>query len=157
MTELLPNLPGDPYLSIGLGVALLILIFWLLLRRQPSAIEAFDSERGHVRVSRRAITEVARRACETMNGISRCNTRIKFRRGNLVIDVRIRLVAGHSLSEVCSELEHRMHRTLQDNLGIQRLGDINIMVTGFSGDLATDESTGFEDQDSSYISLDDEQ
>ena len=156
ITEALPELPGDPYLTIGLGVVLLILLLWLLLRRQPKAVEAFDGESGHVMVSRRAITEVARRACDTMPGIGRCKTRIKFRRESLVVDVRIRLVAGHSLSEVCSELDHRLNRTLRDNLGIQKLGDINIMVTGFSGDPTAEESTAFEDLDSSYVALDDQ-
>lgn len=156
ITEALPDLPGGPYLSIGLGMVFLILVLWLLLRRRPNAVEALDSESGHVMVSRRAITEVARRTCETMPGIGRCNTRIKFRRGILLIDVRIRLVAGHSLSEVCSELDHRLNRTLRDNLGIQKLGDINIMVTGFSGDPTTDELTSFEDRDSSYVALDDQ-
>ena len=48
--------------------------------------------------------------------------------------MRIRLIGGSRLNDVSTELQTRLIQALQENLGIERLGNIDIVVTGFIGD-----------------------
>ena len=54
-----------------------------------------------------------------------------------------------------AELQGRLSRTLRDNLGIERLGDIDIEVTGFEGDLSLDEYDIPSESSDAYIPISD--
>ena len=54
---------GSPYFWLCLVVAVLLLLLWLYSRGRSGSIVAFDSETGHVLVSRKAINEIAQRTC----------------------------------------------------------------------------------------------
>ena len=146
---------GSPYFWLCLVVAVLLLLLWLYLRGRSGSIVAFDSETGHVLVSRKAINEIAQRTCDTMESVGKCTTRIRSQRGAINIQVLIRLRAGSNLSDVYAELQGRLSRTLRDNLGIERLGDIDIEVTGFEGDLSLDEYDIPSESSDAYIPISD--
>ncbi len=133
--QLLEHLLEHPYPFIA-GATLLLLFglyFFAFKRRQPKEILAFENQAGQVTVARQAITDLVKRVCLGNESIGKCVIRIRMRRNSLNIVVRIQLLAGSHLNDVTSALQEGISRTLRDNLGLENLGDINIVVTGFMG------------------------
>ena len=132
---ILEHLIERPYLWIAFLTIVLIIILWFLLsRRKSGPIVAFDSATGDVKVSRQAIQELAQRTSQSIASVGKCLTKINTRGDVLNIEMRIRLIGGSRLNDVSTELQTRLIQALQENLGIERLGNIDIVVTGFIGD-----------------------
>ncbi len=129
----LDHLWTGPYPWIGVGAMLLLLAMWLRARHQPSTVVAFDNPDGQVKVSRSAINELAQGATDSMSEVAKCVTRIKTRGGRLNVELRIKMVTGSNLSEVSLGLQNRVKNSLRNNLGIEKLGSIEVRLTGFIG------------------------
>lgn len=84
-------------------------------------------------ITRSAISELAQRICDQIETVGKCSTRIKTRGGTLKIEVRIQLMAGSKLGDVTADLQERLNHALSEILGIENLGEINVIVTGFIG------------------------
>ncbi len=154
ISRALEHLVEGPFLWIGAVAFVLLLALWLLLtRRETGPIVAFDSATGDVKVSRQAIHELAQRTCNSMDSVGKCLTRIHSRSGILNIEVRIRLIGGSRLNDVSTELQTRLTQALQENLGIERLGSIDIIVTGFIGDPSSTPQPSVESVDEAYASM----
>ncbi len=122
-----------PYPWIGGGTLLLLLAMWLRACHQPAAIVAFDNPDGQVKVSRNAINELAQSATDDMSEVAKCVTRIQTRGGHLNVQLRIKMVAGSNLSEVSLAMQNRVKNSLRNSLGIEKLGSIEVRLTGFIG------------------------
>ena len=129
--DTLEYLETGPYLWIGAAVLLLLIYLLLVMRRQPKVIHAFASSTGDVTVSRQAIREVAQRACDAVDGVGRCNTRMTTRGGRLYLKVKIILLSGYRAVEVCPLLGETLKHSLSDDLGIEELGNIDVMLVGY--------------------------
>ncbi len=121
------------YPWIGGGAMLLLVAMWLRARHQPRAVVAFDNPDGQVMVARSAISELAQTATDDMGEVAKCVTRIQTRGGRLNVQLRIKMVAGSNLSEVSLGLQYRVKNSLRNNLGIEKLGSIEVRLTGFIG------------------------
>ena len=132
LERLLEGLP-NPFIAPAVLLLFFGLCLFALRRRQPKEILAFQNQAGQVTVARQAITDLVKRVCLGNDSVGKCAIRIRMRRNALNIVVRIQLLAGSHLNDVTSALQDGISRTLQDNLGIENLGDINIVVTGFMG------------------------
>ena len=154
ISRALEHLIEVPYLWFAFLVIVLLIVLWFLIaRRETGPIVAFDSATGDVKVSRQAIHELAQRTCNSMGSVGKCLTRVHTRSGILNVEVRIRLIGGSRLNDVSTELQTRLTQALQENLGIERLGNIVIIVTGFIGDpLSTAQPTA-ESADEAYASM----
>ena len=126
-------LMSGPYPWIGGSVLLLLFIVWLRARHQPSTFVAFDNPDGQVKVSRSAINELAQGAADAISEVAKCVTRIQTRGGRLNVELRIKMIAGSNLSEVSMNLQNRVKSSLRDSLGIEKLGSIEVRLTGFIG------------------------
>lgn len=111
---------------ISLSLALI-----LLIRRQPKNIVAYRTENGRVTVSRSAIVELIRTSCEQLNDVTKPSVRIKVKGKTTHFDVRIQLMSGGRLKEIEQTLQVHLRQNLTENLGIEHLGKINIVATGF--------------------------
>ena len=112
------------------GAALALLIILLIIRYRPGRrIRAFRGETGRVDISRHAIHELVRSACEQMPEVYKSSIKIKVRR-KLSITVRIRLESKAYLRDTASFLQAHLKDSLENNLGIQKVGKIEILVTG---------------------------
>ncbi len=118
-------------LAIGFGLLVLLGIFVLLIRRQPRQIVAYKTEHGKVLIARSAIRELVQSACEQLDGVSKPKTCIRIKGGRVHFDVSVKLVGTNQLRQVESTLQQHMRRALTENLGIEKLGNINVIATGF--------------------------
>jgi len=130
---------GEPWMQALLallGLALLLILGIAVFRRRRSPIRVFNNSAGHVKVSRRALSDVVRSACETIGASSRPKVKFWARRGRLYLQVKLRLEAGQRLGDISSLLQDHLSRSLKEILGVDRIGRIDVIATGFRGQAA---------------------
>ena len=112
---------------------ILLVIFILFRRRQPKNIIAYSTENGSVTINRSAVVELVRTACEQLAQITKPNLKIFVKKGLTHFNIRIQLISGSSLKDLESTLQNHLRQSLSQDLGIESLGNINIIVTSFKG------------------------
>jgi len=119
----------NPYWTIA-AIALGLLILLLLYRIRPRRrIRAFKGETGYVEISRHALLELVHSACEQMPEVRKPTIKIKPRR-RLNLSVRIRVDGTVQLRDTAAFLQTHLKDALENNLGVEKLGKIEILVTG---------------------------
>jgi RNase P/RNase MRP subunit POP5 len=113
------------------ALLLLITILILLRKRQPKNIVAYKTENGNVTISRSAVVELVRTSCQQISQVNKPRLKVFVRKGLTHFTVRIQLTSGGRLKDVEETLQDHLRESLSKNLGIEKLGDINIIVTSF--------------------------
>ena len=117
------------YICIAVLVVLAFLLY--LIRRQPKKVVAYSTDNGRVMVSRQAIVELVRTSCEQLQDVSRPQVKINVKGSTTHFEIRIKLLSGGRLRNIEKTLQSHLRKALTDNLGIENLGRINIIATGF--------------------------
>lgn len=120
----------SPYVIGGAAVALLLVLVVYFLRRQPKSFRAFGTGDGEVLVTRKAVRELVRTCCEEINDIGSARARIRVRGGSVHVWVDLRVRRTANLKGIASYLRQQIAQALTDNLGIENLGDIEMVVVG---------------------------
>ena len=127
----LQALPGT-HLLLWLFISVAIIYFFLFfLRRQPKNVVAYSTENGRVTVSRSAIVELVQTSCQQLQDVSKPQVKIKSEGETSHFEVSIKLMSGASLRSIEQTLQSHLRQALTENLGIENLGQINIVATGF--------------------------
>jgi len=122
---------SDPWIIGTIAVIILVVVvIYLLSKRQPSRIRAFTNGSGYVEISRAALVDIIRAKSEQVDIEKKPGVAIRSRRGKLHVDVKIRLLPSRRLTEVSEILQQHLKDALQEGLGIRKLGSINVMVVG---------------------------
>lgn len=131
LSEALQHLANPVYLYIG-GATLVLAFFLILLkRRQPRKVVAYSNSGGMVMVSRSAIMELVQTTCAQLDEVYKPAVKIRTKGSTSHFRVSIKLASGGKLREVEQTLQDHLRRALTENLGIEKLGKIDIDVTGF--------------------------
>ena len=109
----------------------LLFIFILLLKRQPKNIIAYKTENGNVIIGRAAVVELVRTSCKEIGQISKPKLKVFTKRGLTHFDISIQLTDGCNLKDVEETLQNHLRESLSQNLGIEKLGNINIIITSY--------------------------
>ncbi|MGB1126859.1 MAG: alkaline shock response membrane anchor protein AmaP [Opitutales bacterium] len=127
----LDHLAQPEYLCIG-GAALALAFFLILLvRRQPKHITAYSTANGKVMVGRSAIIELVQTSCEQIDEVTKPQVSIRVKGGKTQFTVRLKLASGAHLRTIEDTLQSHLRKALKENLGIENLGRIDIVATGF--------------------------
>ncbi len=120
------------YYGLGAGVILVLLLLLAVwsARRQPDTIPAFDSDNGHVTVSRKALQDLIQGCCERVNDVGRAKAKVSTRGGIINTHVRLRLNSDGKLSSISGYLQEQISQVVKQNLGIESIGTIDIVVVG---------------------------
>lgn len=117
-------------IAVGLAVAALAVLAWWLARRPPETISAFDNQNGRVTVSRKALQELIQGCCERVNEVGRARATVSTRGGVISTHVRLRLNANGKLDSISGYLQEQISEAVKQNLGIESIGNIDIVVIG---------------------------
>jgi len=131
LTAAFQHLTQPEFLYVAGTVVLLVCVLILLVRRQPKNVVAYSTENGRVMVSRHAIVELVQTSCEQLQDVSKPQVKIKVKGQTTHFEVRIKLLSGGRLRQIEQTLQSHLRRALTENLGIESLGRINIVATGF--------------------------
>ena len=113
------------------GILLLFAILIMIRKRQPKNIVAYKTENGDVIISRSAVVELVRTTCEQISQVNKPKLKVFRKRGRTHFTVYIQLLSGSSLKDVEETLQNHLRESLSKNLGIENLGNLNIIVTSF--------------------------
>jgi len=131
LSNQLEHLSQPEFLYIGAAVVALLFILILLIRRQPKNVVAYVTDNGRVMVSRSAIVELVQTSCEQLQDVFKPQVRIYSKGSTTHFEVRIKLQSGGRLRIIEETLQGHLRKALTENLGIENLGRINIVATGF--------------------------
>lgn len=119
------------YLYATVAALVLAVVLFLLMRRQPKHVKAYATDNGEVMVSRAAIVELVQTSCEQIKEVSKPQVRMRVKGGQKHFEVRLKLASGGHLRSIEAMLQTHLRKALSENLGIENLGQINILATGF--------------------------
>lgn len=125
------QLPQPEFLYMCVAVLVLLVVLILMLRRQPKNVVAYKTENGRVMVSRSAIVELVQTSCEQMQDVSKPQVKIQVKGQTTHFEIRIKLLSGGRLRRIEQTLQSHLRQALTENLGIESLGRINVVATGF--------------------------
>tara|TARA_E500000178_G_scaffold298676_1_gene305977 strand:+ start:289 stop:831 length:543 start_codon:yes stop_codon:yes gene_type:complete len=131
LTDDLQHLTQTEFLYVGGAILALTFLLILLVRRQPKNVVAYSTENGRVMVSRHAIIDLVQTSCGQLENVSKTLVKIKGKGQTTNLEVRIVLLSGGRLREIEQTLQSHLREALTENLGIESLGYINIVATGF--------------------------
>ena len=118
-----------PYSYLWFAAVGLLALYLLWRLRPPSKIRAFRGDTGYVMVSRHALLELVYSACEQLPEVRKPSVRIRSKR-KLHLQVRIQVDGSSRLRDTSSYLQTHLKDALENNMGIERLGSIEVVVTG---------------------------
>ena len=135
----LQTLVDSPYV-LGSAAALLVLtIVIYLIARQPKAFKAFDAEGGGVIVTRKAVRELVQRCCGVLQGVGAAHARVTIHSGEVLVRVSLRTRRSANLKGISLALREEIRVALTENMGIEKIRDIEITVVGILDDTGKDE------------------
>lgn len=137
LSEALQHLANPVYLYLGGAVLVLVCFLILLIRRQPRSVIAYSNSGGKVMVSRAAILELVQTTCAQLDEVHKPSVKISSKGSTSHFHVNIKLASGGKLREVEQTLQNHLRRALTENLGIEKVGRIDIKVTGFKSGKVT--------------------
>lgn len=131
LNAVMQQLAQSQSLYIAVAVVLLASVLFLISRRQPKNVVAYSTENGDVLVSRHAIVELVRTSCEQLEDVAKPSVKVRVKGKTTHFEVRIKLQSGGHMREIEQTLQGHLRRALSENLGIESLGRITIIATGF--------------------------
>ena len=94
-------------------------------------------------------------ACEQLQDVSKPKVKIVVKRGVTNLDVEIKLLSGGRLRMIENTLQNHLRSALSENLGIENLGYINIIATGFKSGRITTASSKKQPEDPTVDAFED--
>jgi len=126
----LENLITSPYVIGGAVTAVVMLLLFALIRKQPRVVRAFDAEGGQVLVTRRAVRDLVQRCCEELGDVASAHARVEIKGGKLRTQVELRLRRNANLKGITGYLREQVTQALTENLGLEDLGEVDVIVVG---------------------------
>jgi len=125
--------PNAPEMLGAAFAAFLLLVIIRKIRHARKPIRLFDNRVGVVEVSRRALDELVQSVCYSLGALNRPDVEIFTRRGRLCMSVALKLESGQKLTDATSEIQTALTTAFREHLGVEKLGRIDVKVTGFKG------------------------
>lgn len=138
----LSEIPSLEYFweCLGLLVVLIAaLVIWRALMRRMRGIRVFDNASGHVAVSRSALTDLVQTSCRAIGARNNPSVHLYTKRGKINVSVHLKLEAGQRLTDISTRIQDHLTETLQNTLGVERIGSIDVRVTGFKPATSSDD------------------
>lgn len=138
--------------------ATVLLLFWLWSRiraaRHPAEITAFSTPNGTVGIARSALCDLVDKVAVSIDGVNRCASRVTKKGALVNLQLRVQIIAGTQLTDVVPHLERRVAQTLRQTFGLENLGAINTLVTGFTAEAKSKKSGTYKHDDTDNDPLD---
>lgn len=125
--------PHAPEMLGGALAAFLLLVAVRKIKGAYRPIKLFDNRAGVVEVSRKALDELVQSVCYSLGALNRPDVKIYTRCGRLCMNVSLKLESGQSLTDATSEIQTALTSAFREHLGVEKLGRIDVRVTGFKG------------------------
>jgi hypothetical protein len=120
--------------GLGLGALLVAVLMFLRCRRgRRKKILLAGGEHGTIAVSSGALQEIIRGICHGMDGAMKSSPRVRLRKGNLHIFVRMRAPVGGNVCAIAKAVQDRTIDYLRGQFGSGISCTIDVLIGGFRG------------------------
>ena len=99
--------------------------------KHSRTLQVLKNDVGVVSVSRSAFNDLIYGVCSQVKMAGHPSIRLRARRGKVYLRVKLRLYTDQSLSDISVYLQDQITQALKDNLGVERIGAIDVCVTSF--------------------------
>lgn len=122
------NQPWFFWLLAAIGLFFILFIIASLFRHK--GVKVYRDESGRSMITRKALRDLVSIACGKLDTPTRPKIEILPRRGRFDLTIRVKLYEGQKLNVLRDHVRRNVIHTFEEVHGI-RLGDINVLVTGF--------------------------
>jgi len=117
--------------SLMISLLLLVLLVAVVIRRRRRTLQIFSNAHGKVHVSQTALSDLIESAAREYGAIARPRAYFVRRRGKLEIYLRLKVGTGQTLPQFSNGLQMRVAAAVRDAFGIQNLGGVHVIITGY--------------------------
>lgn len=110
---------------------IILLLIWRSIRRRRRVIKLSTHEEGKVFVMHTALIDLIENTCNDVAPNSKPQVRLYEKNGKLNLKIKIRVFSDQHIERTTSIIQKQVSHTLQDTLGLENIGIINILIAGF--------------------------
>lgn len=116
---------------IFIGILILIII-WLRIRKNRQVIQLFKNSEGNVALVQNALIDLMKQTCHDVAPESKPHVYLWTKNNTLNIKVKMQISSDQHIETTASIIQKQLHIVLKDTLGLEKIGSINILITGFN-------------------------
>ncbi|MFI3291420.1 MAG: hypothetical protein R3Y46_06010 [Opitutales bacterium] len=131
--EILKFLNAYQNYLMALVIVLLILLIIIRLKRHFSPIKLFDNNNGIVTLKRKALHSLVESVCYNMGSLTKPKIAIYVKRRKLFLSVSLKIESEQRLVDFTSKLQEEIQNAFIQQLGIEKIGKIDININEFRG------------------------
>ena len=127
---------------ISIGLVLTVLLYALTAIRMPESSQylAYDIEGGTVSISLKAVENFLARMSDEFAAVESLEPTLKAGKGNLQVQLDVKVKAGAQIPELCRMLQERARATIRDKVGISDVQEVRVRVQEIIGTTASSET-----------------
>lgn len=129
--ELLQEIYHWPYFCEAIIAIIFLLFIWRIIRKRRSVINLSTHEEGKVSVMRSALINLIENTCNNIAPDSKPRVCLCEKNGKLNFKIKIRVFSDQHIENTTSLIQKEINYVLQDTLGLDNIGTINILIAGF--------------------------
>ncbi|MGB0371145.1 MAG: alkaline shock response membrane anchor protein AmaP [Opitutales bacterium] len=121
--------PYAPYWCIPVVLLLLFLLLIVRSKRRGKSVLAYEDANGRVEVSRSAINELVQSTCQQIETVTQPKVITYVKKGVPALRIKLKVQGDARMKDIRDRLRNHLRTQLMENLGFEKLGPIDILVT----------------------------
>lgn len=121
-----------PYLCPTIIAIIVLLFIWRACRKRHRVIHISTLQEGKVSVMRSALIDLIENTCNDVAPNSKPHVCLCEKNDKLNLKIKIRIFSDQHIETITSTIQRRVNQVLQDTLGLENIGTINILIADFS-------------------------
>lgn len=122
--------PQNVYIATGVCLFLLVFLVAFIVRpRNRKSVLAYEDANGRVEVNRSAINELVQNACAQIETITKPKVVTTVKKGVPTLQIKLKVQGDARMKDIRDRLRNHLRTQLMENLGFEKLGSIDILVT----------------------------
>jgi len=129
--ELFQEIYHWPYFCPTIIAIIILLFIWRAFRKRRRVIHISTLQEGKVSVMRSALIDLIENTCNGVAPNSKPHVCLCEKNGKLNLKIKIRIFSDQHIETITSTIQRQVSNVLQDTLGLDNIGTINILIAGF--------------------------
>ena len=122
--------PQNLYIAVGICLFLLVFLVAFIVRpRIGKSVLAYEDSNGRVEVNRSAINELVQNTCAQIETITKPKVVTSVKKGVPALRIKLKVQGDARMKDIRERLRNHLRTQLMENLGFEKLGSIDILVT----------------------------
>lgn len=120
-----------PYFWPTLILIFFLFYIWRKIKTKNLLIKLSDGPTGSIEVSRKALVDLIQKTIVSITPKSQIKVCIHLKQDKLYIKIKLNLQSDQNLEMLASKIQSAISSILREYLGLENIGTIDIIVSGF--------------------------